>query len=68
MFIKALGKKFCTTAYQWDNGTLKAIAYRVRGASDEDGKSTVTDYTFDENGEKVFSASYEGETAPAFYE
>lgn len=58
----------CITAYQWDNGTLKAIGYRERRYNDEDGKSTVTDYTFDENGEKVFSASYEGETAPAFYE
>ena len=40
----------------------------MRGTSDEDGKSTVTDYTFDENGEKVFSESYEAGEAPAFYE
>ena len=65
---QGVGEEFCTTAYQWDNGTLKAIGYRVRGTSDEDGKSTVTDYTFDENGEKVFSESYEAGEAPAFYE
>lgn len=56
------------TAYQWDNGTLKAIGYRVREASDEDGKFTITDYNFDENGEKVFAASYEAGEAPDFYE
>lgn len=65
---QGVGEDFCTTAYQWDNGTLKAIGYRVHGAYDEDGKSTVTDYTFDENGEKVFSESYESGEAPAFYE
>lgn len=58
----------CITAYQWDNGTLKAIGYRERRYNDEDGKSTVTDYTFDENGEKFFSESYEAGEAPAFYE
>ncbi len=57
----------CVTAYQWDNGTLKAIGYRER-IYNEDEKSTVTDYTFDESGEKVFAASYEAKDAPDFYE
>lgn len=57
----------CVTAYQWDNGTLKAIGYRER-IYNEDEKSTVTDYTFDESGEKIFAASYEAKDAPDFYE
>lgn len=64
---QGVGADFCITAYQWDNGTLKPIGYRVRSL-DENGETTVTDYTFDENGEKVFSASYEAGEAPAFYE
>ncbi|GEM_PF-633936 len=62
------GADFCTTVYQWDNGTLKAIGYREYGPYDEEGKLTINDYTFDENGEKVFSASYEMGKAPNFYE
>lgn len=64
---QSMGSDFCITAYQWDNGTLKPIGYRVRSL-DENGETTVTDYTFDENGEKAFSASYEAGEAPNFYE
>ena len=66
---QGVGADFCITAYQWDNGTLKAIGYREFGIFDEEGKKfTVNDYTFDENGEKIFSASYENGKAPNFYE
>lgn len=61
-----ISDEYSQTAYQWDNGALKAVGYRVR-SSDESGKTMITDYTFDENGEKVFSASYEAGEAPDFY-